>query len=83
MTNILAIMGALPALVKTIMELMRIAEEAFGAGKGSDKKQSVLEAVQAMVGSDDIWDKVKNLISGIINMIALFSFGSSGKEPAK
>jgi len=83
MTTILQIMAALPALVKTILELMKIAEEAFGSGKGADKKQSVLDAVQAMVGSVELWDKVKNLFSGIINMIALFSFNSSGKEPTK
>jgi hypothetical protein len=60
---------------------MKVAEEAFGSGKGLEKKASVIDTIQAVVGNNDLWEKTKNLFSGIINMIALFNFGSSGKEP--
>lgn len=83
MTTILQILAAIPSLVKTIIELMTIAEQAFGQGKGAEKKQSVMDSVQSMVGNSELWEKVKNLFSSIINTVALFNFGSSGKEPIK
>lgn len=83
MTNVLSIMAALPQLIKAIAELMRLAEEAFGAGKGGEKKQSVLEAIQAMIDNLELWGKVQALFSSIINMMAFFNFGSTGKEPVK
>lgn len=83
MTTILQILAALPSLIKVITELMKIAEEAFGSGKGVEKKASVMETLQAVVGNADLWEKTKNLFSGIINMAALFNFGSTGKEPVK
>lgn len=83
MTTFLQILAALPALVKTIVELMAAAEQAFqGTGTGADKKQTVMTAVESMIGNDDLWSKVKNLFSAIINTVALFRFGSSGNDPA-
>ena len=75
-------MTALPSLIKTISELMTLAEEAMGAGKGSDKKASVLATIEAMVANADLWAKTQTVFSGIVNMISLFRFGSSGKDPA-
>lgn len=83
MTTTLQVLTALPSLVKAIIELMKLAEEAIGNGKGSDKKDSVMAAIQAIVGNEDIWEKTKALFSGIVNMAALFAFGGSGKEPSK
>ena len=83
MTSILQLLTALPGLIKTITELMELAEEGFGAGKGGEKKQSVMEAIQAMVANADIWGRVQSVISGVINAVALFRFGGSGKEPVK
>lgn len=81
MTTILQILMALPSLIKTIVELMTLAEEAWGTGKGVEKKETVLTTVQAVVDNDALWAKTKNLFSGIVNMAALFNFGSSGKDP--
>lgn len=82
MTTILQILAALPALVKTIMELMAAAESAFATtGSGAEKKQTVMAAIEAMINNADLWTKVKALISAIINTVALFNFGSSGKDP--
>ena len=83
MTTIMQILSALPSLIKVIVELMALAEQAMGAGKGAEKKQSVLDTLQAVVGNNDLWEKVKSLFSGIVNMAALFHFGSTGKEPTK
>lgn len=81
MTTFLQVLVALPSLIKTISDLMGMAEEAIGAGKGADKKTSVLAAIEAMVGNADLWGKIKDLFSGIVNVIALFKFGSTGKDP--
>ena len=82
MTTILQILAALPALVKTIMELMAAAESAFAnTGSGAEKKQTVMTAIEAMINNADLWGKIKALISAIINTVALFNFGSSGKDP--
>ena len=84
MTSILQILAALPSLIKTIIELMNLVEQAMvGSGKGAEKKQTVIDAIQAVVSNDGLWDKTKNLFSGLINMAALFNFGSTGKEPVK
>ncbi len=83
MTTLLQILAALPSLIKTIIELMNLAEQAMGSGKGAEKKQTVLDTIQSVVSNDDLWTKTKNLFSGIINMAALFNFGSTGKEPVK
>ena len=83
MTTILQIITALPGLIKTIIELMGLVEEAYGNGKGLDKKQSVMATIETIVGNSELWERVKNLFSGIINMAALFNFGSTGKEPVK
>lgn len=82
MTTILQVMTALPSLIKTIIELMRLAEDAFGSGKGAEKKQTVMDALAEIVNNMEVLSKVQNLFSGIINMAALFNFGSTGKEPA-
>ena len=81
MTTFLQIMTALPSLIKTISELMNLAEEAMGAGKGADKKASVLATIEAMIANADLWAKTQSVFSGIINMVSLFRFGSSGKDP--
>ncbi len=83
MTTLMQILVALPSLIKTIIELMNLAEQAMGSGKGAEKKQTVLDTIQSVVSNDDLWTKTKNLFSGIINMAALFNFGSTGKEPVK
>jgi len=63
---------------------MNLVEQAMvGSGKGAEKKQTVIDAIQAVVSNDGLWDKTKNLFSGLINMAALFNFGSTGKEPVK
>jgi len=54
MTTFLQVLVALPSLIKTISDLMGMAEEAIGAGKGADKKTSVLAAIEAMVGNADL-----------------------------
>ena len=81
MNTVLAILAALPSIVKAIAELMKLIEEAFGQGTGAQKKEIVMSTVQTMISNDDLWTKVKSIFSGIVNMLALFNFGSSGKDP--
>lgn len=78
-TTILNILTALPALIKTIFELMNAAEAALGAGKGPDKKATVMQTIEAIVGDGEIWAKLQALFSGIVNMIAVFKFGSKAQ----
>lgn len=81
MTSILQIMMALPSIITTISELIKLAEEAIGSEKGAEKKEAVMASIQAMVNNSELWAKVKILFSGIINMVALFTVGASGKDP--
>ena len=83
MTTILAIISALPSLIKTIMELMKLAEEALGSSTGQQKKDTVLQTLQVVVNNDDLWAKVKSVFSSLINTLALFNFNSTGKDPGK
>lgn len=76
MGTVLNVLTALPALVKIILELMTAAEKAMGAGTGVEKKSVVMSAIEAIVGDGEIWSNVQALFSGIINMIAMFRFGS-------
>lgn len=70
------VLTALPAIIKIILELMQAAEKALGAGTGSEKKSIVMSAIEAIVGDGEVWANVQALFSGVINMIALFKFGS-------
>ena len=76
MGTILNVLAALPALVKIILELMAAAEKAMGTGTGIEKKATVMAAIEAMVGDSEIWTNLQALFSGIVNMLALFRFGS-------
>jgi Na+-translocating ferredoxin:NAD+ oxidoreductase RnfE subunit len=76
MGTVLNVLTALPALVKIILELMTAAEKAMGAGTGVEKKSVVMSAIESIVGDGEIWANVQALFSGIINMIAMFRFGS-------
>jgi len=76
MNAVMSVLTALPALVKIVLELMTAAEKAMGAGTGAEKKSIVMSAIEAIVGDGEIWANVQALFSGIINMIALFKFGS-------
>lgn len=81
MNTVLAILAALPSIVKAISDLMKLIEESFGQCTGTQKKEIVMSTVQTMINDDTLWEKVKAIFSGIINMLALFNFGSSGKDP--
>jgi len=81
MTTVLSILSALPSLIKAIIDLMKLIESVYDTGTGVQKKEIVLTSIQTMISNDDLWFKVKNIFSGLINMIALLNFGSSGKDP--
>ena len=81
MTTVLSILSALPSLIKAIIDLMKLIESVYDTGTGAQKKEIVLTSIQTMISNDELWSKVKSIFSGIINMIALFNFGSSGKDP--
>lgn len=83
MNTILAIITALPSLIKTIIEIMKLAEEALGSSTGQQKKDTVMQTLQTIINNDELWSKVKTFFSNIINTIALFNFGSTGKDPGK
>jgi len=76
MTTILNVLMALPSLVKVILELMTAAEKAMGPGTGTEKKKNVMDIIEAIVGDSEVWTDLKELFSGVINMISLFKFGS-------
>lgn len=71
-TTVLAILNALPSLLKLIRELMTSLQQEMGAGTGIEKKNIVLEVVQGVVGNEDIWGKVKGIFSWTIDCIAIF-----------
>lgn len=82
MTTFLQVLAALPSLIQAIVELMALAEKAIPEkGAGQAKKDYVLQAIQATIGSEDLWKAVQGLFSKLINMLALFHFGSSGADP--
>ena len=81
MNTVLAIITALPSLIKTILEIMKLTEEALGEKSGLEKKETVMATLQSIVNNDELWTKVKSFFSNIINTVALFNFGSSGKDP--
>ena len=77
MTTILSIISALPGIITAIIELMKLAEEAYpGSGTGQSKKEMVMTAIQSMVNNQEFWDKVKNFFSKAIDFMAVFNFGS-------
>lgn len=82
MTTFLQVLAALPSLIQAILELMSLAEKAIpDKGTGADKKAYVLQAIEAVISNSELWASVQGLFSKLINMVALFKFGSSGKEP--
>jgi hypothetical protein len=82
MTTFLQVLAALPSLIQAVVELMVLAEKAIpDKGTGQEKKDYVLQAIQATVGNDDLWKSVQGLFSKLINMLALFHFGSTGSDP--
>jgi hypothetical protein len=76
MGTVMNVLTALPALVKIILDLMTSAEKVLGAGTGAEKKSIVMATLEAIVGDSEAWANIQALFSGIINMIALFKFGS-------
>jgi hypothetical protein len=70
--NILAVITALPGLVKLMRELMQQLQEQMGPGTGKEKKQAVLDVVAGIVGDETVWDKVKGIFSWTIDCIAMF-----------
>lgn len=71
-TSVMAVLTALPSLVKLIKELMAMAQAEFGAGTGPDKKAAVLAGVANVIGDDGVWQKVQGIFSWIIDCVALF-----------
>lgn len=77
MTTILSVISALPGIITAIIELMKLAEEAFPeSGSGISKKDMVMTAVKAMVNNEEFWDKVKTFFSKAVDFMAVFNFGS-------
>ncbi len=70
--NILAVITALPGLVKLIRELMQQLQEQLGPGTGVEKKKVVLDVVAGVVGDEGVWESVKGIFSWIIDCIAMF-----------
>jgi len=77
MTTILSIISALPGIITAIIELMKLAEEAFPeSGSGQSKKDMVMTAVKSMVNNEEFWEKVKGFFSKAVDFMAVFNFGS-------
>ena len=70
--NILAVITALPSLVKLIRELMTQLQEQMGPGTGVEKKKVVLDIVAGVVGDEGVWENVRGLFSWVIDCIAMF-----------
>ena len=77
MTTVLSVISALPGIITVIIELMKLAEEAFPeSGTGKDKKDIVLTAIKSMVNNEEFWQKSKVFFSKAIDFMAVFNFGS-------
>ena len=81
MITVAQILAAIPNMIPAIHDLMILAEKAYGAASGSTKKAAVMQAIETMIGDSAVWADLKSLFSGIVNMLALFNFGASGKNP--
>jgi hypothetical protein len=71
-TSVIAVLAALPSLIKLVRELMALAQSEYGAGTGQDKKAAVLVGVANVVGDETVWEKVKGIFGWIIDCIAIF-----------
>lgn len=70
--TVMQILLALPSLIKTIKELMALAQSEFGKGTGAEKKDVVLSGIAAVINNESVWEKVKGIFSIIIDTLALF-----------
>ena len=70
--TVMQVLLALPSLIKTIKELMTLAQSEFGKGTGTEKKEVVLSGVSSVINNDAVWDKVKGMFSLIIDTLSLF-----------
>lgn len=70
--TVLAVLTALPGLVKLIRELMTQLQEQMGEGTGKEKKEKVMEVISGIVGDETVWEKVCGIFSWIIDCIAMF-----------
>jgi hypothetical protein len=70
--TVIQVLMALPALIKTIKELMALAQAEFGKGTGPEKKDVVLSGVASVINNDAVWARVQSMFSLLIDALALF-----------
>lgn len=70
--SILAVLTALPGLIKLIRELMQQLQDQMAQGSGKEKKEVVMTVISGIVGDETVWDKVKGIFSWTIDCIAMF-----------
>lgn len=71
-TSVMAILTALPQFIQLIRELMTLAQDEFGKGTGPTKKDVIISGVQNIIGDDSVWNKVKSVVSILIDFLAVF-----------
>jgi hypothetical protein len=70
--TVMQILLALPSLIKTIKELMALAQAEFGKGAGEEKKSIVLSGIASIINNETVWTKVEGMFCLIVDTLALF-----------
>lgn len=84
MSKIIEALKTIVAIIPLITASMELVESAYSGqvGKGTEKKQAVLDTVAAIFAGDSaLWGYLQKLVSLAINALSLKMFNSTGKDP--
>lgn len=68
-------------VIELVTQAMEAAEKVMDPQTGKIKKELVLKTVEQAVGPET-YAKIEKWLSVFVNLKAMLSFGSSGKDPA-
>ena len=71
-TQLFLLIGAIAGIIR---ELVTMAQEVFGKGKGPEKFQAVISGVQALVENPEvpeIWERAQGIVTHIIEFYVKF-----------
>ena len=73
--------GIVVQLLPLVIQIMKIIEKLLGSGTGAIKKTFVLDSIQNIFkgssdaeDTDEVWDKIKSVLSPLIDITCLFLF---------
>lgn len=84
MSKILEALKMIMTIIPFVQSIMQLVEKEYEgqAGQGSTKKQKVLDTIAALFQEDsELWDLMKRGVSGLINVLSVRLFNSTGKDP--